>query len=184
MRVFAKVQGIIDGQRFTDPRMSIEVENLQQTWLEKAFESDFRASLSGEITEFQVSDIRVPVRSVRNLLLRYLSDQEDTNIHWINVVGEDSLQPEPELMISLETLQNEMFNVLVQNGWSEGTLLYVCAQKDRYKPADQTILLQCKTLNGMKQSIAEIQAIMRFFGDELWRNPELTAKPSRHFGQS
>lgn len=183
MRVFAHVKAVVAGEWISAPKLAIEVPDLRRTALEPEFEAALR-KMFPEAIDIAVSNLRVPLRTLKALLETYVNDQPETNLHWINVVGEPSMQPVATAMMSLEGLEKMMFNVIVQHGWSEGTLLYVSGQKDRYVAEDQSVLLQCKTLHGVKHAIAEIEAIMRFFGTEAWRDPELTAKASSHFGQS
>lgn len=183
MRVFAHVNAVVAGEWISAPKLAIEVPDLRRTALEPEFEAAFR-KMFPEAIDIAVSNLRVPLRTLKALLETYVNDHPETSLHWINVVGEDSLQPVATAMISLDSLEKMMFNVIVQQGRSEGTLLYVAGQTDRFVPESQVVLLQCKSLHGVKRAIAEIEAIMQFFDTEAWRNPELTAKASPNFGQS
>jgi hypothetical protein len=83
------------------------------------------------------------------------------NVHWVAVVGEDSIDPDPQV---LWPNGDPMFNVMVQHGWSEGTLLYVYAQSDRYRPQDVKPLLRIKMLSGLKAALVEAELVFNFLG--------------------
>lgn len=108
----------------------------------------------------------IPLRSIAQALEKHLHAIEDANIHWINVVGESSVLDKPKKSIPLDVLSTHLFNVLVQHGWSEGTLLYVSSQQDRYAPQEQTLLLQIKSLTSIKKIGPEVAAIMDWFESE------------------
>jgi len=98
-------------------------------------------------------------RTVARALTQVLEDS-NTTVHWVNVVGESSLDTMPSKV--WPTTTTPMFNVMVQDGWSEGTLLYVYAQEDRYKPQEVTPLLQIKMLGSRKTVCNELPIIMSF----------------------
>lgn len=98
-------------------------------------------------------------RTVATAMCRFL-ETNNTSIHWVQVVGESSLEPVPRKMWPVQ--DNAMFNVMLQKGWSEGMLLYVYAQKDRTKPQEVTPLLQIKMLCNCQQLGLELPIIMKF----------------------
>jgi len=55
-----------------------------------------------------------------------------------------------------------MLNVLIQQGWSEGMLVYVMAQDSRYEPEKQRPLLQIKLLCSRSQLLTELPVIYDF----------------------
>ena len=108
-----------------------------------------------------VTPVRKPLfaRTVARALTKVL-EAANTSIHWINVVGESSLDDNPTLLWPIET--DPMFNVMVQFGWSEGTLLYVYAQDSRYRPEKVVPLLQIKMLGSMRTVCADVPIVMNF----------------------
>lgn len=107
----------------------------------------------------QIRYTPLPARTVARAMCRYL-ETNNTSIHWVQVVGESSLEPVPMKMWPVQ--DNAMFNVMVQDGWSEGMLLYVYAQKDRTKPQEVTPLLQIKMLCNRQQLGLELPIILTF----------------------
>lgn len=97
-------------------------------------------------------------RTVARALTRYLEDC-NTTIHWVNVVGEDSLARVAE---KLWPDNDPLLNVMLCQGFSEGMLVYVMAQANRYKPAELTPLLQIKMLGGRSRVASELPCIMEF----------------------
>jgi hypothetical protein len=110
----------------------------------------------------------IVLADIAHALTRYLNDAGG-NIHWINVIGEPTMTRLPTKRITAEDLQAHMFNVIVQNGWSEGTMLLLSEQANRYEPTQQNVLLMIKSLSSPRSIGAEIQAILNWFAEEQWR---------------
>lgn len=98
------------------------------------------------------------IRDVARALTRRLEEAQ-TSIHWTNVWKESGMQNVPVLTWP----ENDpMLNVLVQQGWSEGMLVYVMAQDSRYEPENQKPLLQIKMLCSRSQLLTELPVIYDF----------------------
>lgn len=108
-----------------------------------------------------VTPVRKPLfaRTVARALTKVL-EVANTSIHYGNVVGESSIDRNPTLLWPIET--DPMFNVMVQFGWSEGTLLYVYAQDSRYKPQNVVPILQIKMLGSLRTVCADVPIVMEF----------------------
>lgn len=102
---------------------------------------------------------RLLARSVARALLRRL-EKAGTSVHWVNVVGESSIDSAPKMHWP-DT--EPMLNILVQDGFSEGSLVYVMAQADRRKPENQVPLLLVKMLRSKKRVGEELHEIFEFF---------------------
>lgn len=97
-------------------------------------------------------------RTVARALTDHL-EISNTSIHWVNVVGEDSLKP----MAEKRWPDNDpLLNVMLCQGFSEGMLVYVMAQASRYKPDELTPLLQIKMLGSARHVAGELPFIMDF----------------------
>lgn len=98
------------------------------------------------------------IRDVARALTRRLEEAQ-TSIHWASVWKECSLQNVP----ALTWPENDpMLNLLVQQGWSEGMIVYVMAQDSRYEPEKQKPLLQIKMLCSRSQLLTELPVIYDF----------------------
>ena len=97
------------------------------------------------------SDHRFPtLRTIANALRTHLLADPENDLHWVQVIGEDSLAPDvlrwgPDLAASL-------LNVTVADGFSEGMLLYVYAQRNRYEPDQVRAIFRVKLLCGMRRA--------------------------------
>lgn len=81
----------------------------------------------------------------------------NTHVHWVQVVGESRLEPKYTKPWPVDNMP--MFSLLLQEGNSEGVLVYVCAQIDRYKPQNIVPILQIKMLTTLKKVGAELSFI-------------------------
>lgn len=95
-------------------------------------------------------------RTVARAMTDHL-EASDTSVHWVQVVGESNMEANPVKPWPVKT--DPMFNVMVQDGWSEGTLLYVYAQDSRYKPQEVVPILQIKMLGSRKRVCADIPLV-------------------------
>ncbi len=100
------------------------------------------------------------MRDIARALETALYKIPESSLHWINVIGEDSLQPVP----TRDWLFNEsLLQVSIADGFSEGSLVYVHEQKDRYKPDGVTALFRIKFLCSTKNAFAEAKSVYEFF---------------------
>lgn len=105
----------------------------------------------------------VYLRDIARALEKKLYAQQDTSLHWVAVVGEDSVQPKPE---KTWHFNDSMVVISVGQGHSEGTLVYVHAQKDRYKPDQLIALFRIKLLCSPKAAFAEARVVFEFFDSQ------------------
>lgn len=102
------------------------------------------------------------LRTIARALEQYLLRSPDSSVHWISVIGEDNLEPVPKLMWDA-VLADSLLQVSVAQGFSEGMLLYVHAQRDRYKPGNVRALFRVKLLCGPHRAFQEASAVWLFF---------------------
>lgn len=95
------------------------------------------------------------LRQLGQLIERHLFKGE-TSLHWVAVVGEDSVQKIPERMWAHD---DHLLLVTVAPGHSEGALLYVNAQANRYKPEAIEPLFRIKLLCGPHAAFDEAKAV-------------------------
>jgi hypothetical protein len=111
----------------------------------------------------------VYLRAIAQALEKALQQDPDCAVHWIDVVGERSAfgQPADE-----EVWKPEFDDFLVQvgltQGNSEGMLLYVHVQPDRYKPDGLVALLRIKLLCGVERAAKELASVHRWFASEAF----------------
>lgn len=98
-------------------------------------------------------------RTVAQAMTRFL-ERNETSIHWVQVIGEDSLVTKPSK--AWPVVNDPMFNLMIQDGWSEGMLVYIYAQVDRYKPEEVVPVLRIKMLAGRKGVFSELPLIFAF----------------------
>lgn len=130
------------------------------------------------MTTHQGDDVRSP--SIRPLMARTVAREltqhlelSNTSVYWVGVVGEDSLQSVPA---TLWPSNDPMLNLMLCQGHSEGMLVYVMAQANRYQPEEVTALLRIKMLGSYTTVCAELPFIWEFLDrlDQL-REPSPTA---------
>jgi hypothetical protein len=102
------------------------------------------------------------LRRISHLLARHLEATPDNDLYWISVIGEDGMDPQPALVWD-QDLRDSLLHVSVTNGWSEGTLLYVYAQRDRYKPEQLRALFRIKVLCGYLQAFNTARQVWTYF---------------------
>lgn len=118
-------------------------------------------------------------RTVARALTRHL-EESNTSIHWVNVVGESSLQNVAEKRWPDNDPQ---LNLMLCQGHSEGMLVYVMAQDSRYKPEEAKPLLQIKMLGGYSTVLSEMAEIWKFLDRiESLREPEVQTNVERQHG--
>lgn len=100
------------------------------------------------------------LRDIGYALEKTMNAQPDTSLHWVAVVGEDSVQRVPT---KLWHFNEEMIQVGVVQGNSEGSLIYVHAQNNRYAPDQVTVLFRIKLLCSAKHAFKEAKVVYEFF---------------------
>lgn len=106
------------------------------------------------------SNSQVFLRDIARALEKRLYEQPETSLHWVSVVGEDSVHPQPKKQW---IFNDAMIQVGVVNGNSEGSLIYVHAQTGRYAPDQLTALFRIKLLCSAKAAFAEAKVVYEFF---------------------
>lgn len=121
---------------------------------------------------------------MKSLLARYVAhdlftvlEKAETSVHWVSVVGEDSIEPKPQILWPSD---NPIYSVAVQHGFSEGMLVYVYAQSNRYEPENVVPMLRIKMLTSMKKLMSELPVIIEYF-DQF---PELAEKLAEQSGEN
>lgn len=98
----------------------------------------------------------VALRSLANWLERTMLSDPESTVHWITVVDEaDSFGPPTRFW----SYSDYLLQVSLAQGFSEGMLIYVHAQANRYKPGDLVPLLRIKVLCGNDRVFREMQAV-------------------------
>jgi hypothetical protein len=107
-------------------------------------------------------DNKKPVflRDMAEALEKWLYAQSDTSLHWVAVVDEVSFGKAPT---KLWQFNDHLLQVAVAQGFSEGSLIYVHAQDDRYKPGQVTALFRIKMLCSAKKAFDEAKFVYAFF---------------------
>lgn len=100
------------------------------------------------------------LREIKKHLEDHLYKNPENTLHWVNVVGEDSMEPKPTLSW---VHSNSLLQVSIADGFSEGCLVYVHAQADRYKPDQLVALFRIKLLCSAKRAFSEARHIWEFF---------------------
>jgi hypothetical protein len=119
------------------------------------------------------------LRTVGRALTRHL-EVNNTSIHWINVVGEDSMKNVPEKRWPDNDPQ---LNLMLCQGHSEGMLVYVMAQNSRYKPDEAKALLQIKMLGSYATVLSEMALIWQYL-DQIESLRESEFQSSNQIQQS
>lgn len=109
------------------------------------------------------------VRSVARALNAYLRSMQ-ADAHWVRVIGEDSLANEPTALWPSDI--DPMLNVLIQDGRSEGCIVCIYAQPDRYQPQSMIPLVGLKFLCDKRRVGQYLPHIFDFL-DNLQDQPEV-----------
>lgn len=109
------------------------------------------------------------LRTIKSALRSYLAEDAESGVEWINVIGEDSVQPLPTKVWDQE-LEDSEIHVMVAHGWSEGYLLYAMAQRDRYAPGKLRPVFQIKVICSVARTFTEAQRVWSWFQSEaFWK---------------
>lgn len=164
------IQLNVQASTFAEETMSLTANKLDDASLRSLVAAEMNRRLNPVDPEsISIGEPKVVLSHLGEMLRKHLNANEETGVEWVSVVGEDSMAP-PMKTLPARTLERAMWNILVQQGWSEGTLLYVSAQADRYKPEAQEVLFRIKVLCGIKRVGPHVAAISDWFANEEWRN--------------
>lgn len=111
-------------------------------------------------TALKDQDDMVFLRDIGSALEKGMYENPETSLHWVSVMGEDSIQPVPT---KAWHFNDALIQVGIVNGNSEGSLIYVHAQKSRYQPDLLIPLFRIKVLCSPKAAFAEARAVYEFF---------------------
>lgn len=100
------------------------------------------------------------LRDIGSALEKKMYENPETFLDWVSVMGEDSIQPVPT---KVWHFNDALIQVGIVNGNSEGSLIYVHAQKSRYQPDLLIPLFRIKVLCSPKAAFAEARAVYEFF---------------------
>lgn len=104
----------------------------------------------------------VYLRDIAQDLERLLLRDPECAVHWIAVVDEPSSFGAPTRIWEHD---DSLLQVSLAQGHSEGMLVYVYAQANRYKPAELVPLLRIKLLCGVERALKQMQAIWAYLND-------------------
>jgi hypothetical protein len=93
----------------------------------------------------------ITLREIGRAIERKLNLVPEHNLHWVAVIGEDSMVPVAQKLWT-QVHADSIVQVAVSDGHSEGTLLYVQALPDRYAPDKIEPLFRIKLLCGRMQA--------------------------------
>jgi len=117
----------------------------------------------------------IALRVIAQALEQHLNATPEHNVHWAAVVGESGIDASPTRTWTKE-LADSLLMVSVAQGFSEGTLLYVHAQPDRYQTDKLVTLIRVKLLCGWRQAFLAARDAWEFLNserfDSLVLNPE------------
>lgn len=102
------------------------------------------------------------LRTIARALEKHLYEDPESALHWIAVVGEDSVDPNPSRTWD-QVIEDSVLQVAVTDGFSEGRLIYVHGQRDRYAPGAVQPLWRIKVLCGRARAFKEAERIAAWF---------------------
>lgn len=103
------------------------------------------------------------LRTIARALEKHLYEDPESALHWIAVVGEDNVDPNPTKTWD-QVLEDSVLQVAVTDGFSEGSLVYVHAQRDRYAPGAVQTLWRIKVLCGRARAFKEAERVAAWLG--------------------
>lgn len=104
----------------------------------------------------------VYLRTIAHDLERALMKDPECSVHWAAVIDETDTFGPPKRVWEFD---DHLLQVSLARGHSEGMLVYVYAQADRYKPGELVPLLRIKLLCGVERALCEMQAIWTYLND-------------------
>lgn len=114
----------------------------------------------------------VYLRDIAQDLERHLLRDPECAVHWIAAVDEPNSFGPPTRIWEHD---DYLLQVSLAHGHSEGMLVYVYAQANRYKPGEIVPLLRIKLLCGVERALKEIRAIWAYLND----SPEFVRAKTR-----
>ena len=113
----------------------------------------------------------VYLRVIAQALEKALQQGPECAVHWVSVVGErNAFGPPAEEEVWKPEFDDCLVQVGLTRGNSEGMLLYVHVQSDRYKPDSLVALLRIKLLCGVERAVKELASVHRWFASEAFSN--------------
>ncbi|UUZ66340.1 hypothetical protein LP417_35610 (plasmid) [Polaromonas sp. P1-6] len=103
---------------------------------------------------------KVYLREIGQALKAKLYEQPNTHLHWVAVIGEDSVQPEP---VKEWYFNDALIQVGIVEGNGEGCFVYVHVQKDRYFPDHLIALFRIKFLCSATHVFRDAADVFEFF---------------------
>lgn len=102
----------------------------------------------------------VYLRDIANALEKKLLSHTESTLHWVSVVGEAGYLKDPVRIWEFDDLS---IHVGVTEGNSEGSLVYVHAQKGSHHPFQLEALFCIKLLTSAKRAFSEASQVYEFF---------------------
>lgn len=102
------------------------------------------------------------LRTIARALEKHLYEDPECALHWIAVVGEDSVDPNPTRTWD-QVLEDSVLQIAVSDGVSEGRLIYIHGQRDRYAPGAVQPLWRIKVLCGHARAFKEAERVWSWF---------------------
>lgn len=122
------------------------------------------------------------LRTIARALQKHLQQNAESCVEWISVHGEAGLDAPGRVWTydGATALDESLLQVSLAQGYSEGMLIFVHAQPDRYKPGSLDTLMTLKLLCSPARAAKEIEPIW------LWLNSkefhDLVAAPAHIAG--
>ncbi len=103
----------------------------------------------------------ISLREIGREIERHLNLVTENDVHWVAVIGEDSVQRNPTKAWT-QTHADSILQVAVSQGHSEGHLLYVQSMANRYEPSQVESLFRIKLLCGRNQAFLAARDLDKF----------------------
>lgn len=134
---------------------------MSATILHEGRQACLAVALTASVANAQPGD-PVYLRDIAQDLERTLLRDTECAVHWIAVVDEPNSFGAPTRLWEHDDC---LLQVSLAHGHSEGMLVYVYAQANRYKPGEIVPLLRIKLLCGVERALKEMQAIWAYLND-------------------
>lgn len=122
----------------------------------------------------------ITLREIARFIQEDLSKCDEHNLHWVAVIDESSVQPVAEALWTQQHADS-LLQVVVANGHSEGMLLHVMAQPNRYEPAHLLPLIRVKLLCGHDRAFAAARDLSKLLRSEAFEQLVADrAQPVKH----
>jgi len=122
------------------------------------------------------------LRTIARVLQKHLQQNPESSVEWISVHGEGGLDAPGRVWTydGATALDECLLQVSLAQGYSEGMLIYVHAQPDRYMPGSLSTLMTLKLLCSPERAAQEIAPIWRWFNSKEFH--DLLAAPAHIAG--